>query len=111
MSHQVEPHEEHELAHHPTDRQYVNTFIILFIITAVEVAFSYVPALDFLLVPSLLVLAAVKFMLVASRFMHLSFDSRLFRRLFLTGIILAIAVFTIALVTFFARGGPAPNLI
>jgi hypothetical protein len=31
--------------------------------------------------------------------MHLRFDSKLFRRLFVTGIILAITVYTIALTT------------
>jgi hypothetical protein len=32
--------------------------------------------------------------------MHLKFDSRLFRRLFITGIILALSVFAIVLLTF-----------
>lgn len=111
MSHQVEPQEEHELAHHPSDRQYVNIAIILAIITALEVAIYYVPALEDLLVPFLLAFAAIKFVMVVSWFMHLRFDSPLFKRLFLTGIVLALVVFTVALVTFFARGGPAPNPI
>jgi len=34
---------------------------------------------------------------VALYFMHLRFDSKLFRRLFVTGIILAIAVYLVAL--------------
>jgi cytochrome c oxidase subunit 4 len=33
-------------------------------------------------------------------FMHLRFDSRLFRRLFVTGIVLALFVYTIVLTTF-----------
>ena len=45
----------------------------------------------------MLVMMAVKFALVALYFMHLRFDSKLFRRLFVTGIILAIAVYIIAL--------------
>jgi cytochrome c oxidase subunit 4 len=44
-------------------------------------------------------LAAVKFGMVAAYFMHLKFDGLLLRRLFVTGIILAFSVFTIALVT------------
>jgi hypothetical protein len=33
-------------------------------------------------------------------FMHLRFDSRMFRRLFTTGIVLALIVYTIVLTTF-----------
>jgi len=48
---------------------------------------------------------AVKFSLVALFFMHLRFDSKLCRRLFVTGIILAIIVYAIALTSLhvFAR--------
>jgi hypothetical protein len=37
--------------------------------------------------------------MVAAYFMHLRFDGRLLRRLFVTGIILAISVYTIFLLT------------
>ena len=101
--------EEYELEHHPSPRQYVNIGIILAIVTALEVAIYYVPALEDLLVPFLIAFAVIKFILVCSWFMHLRFDSRLFRRLFVTGVILALIVFAIALSTFFARGGASPE--
>ena len=109
MAHAPEAGEEYELEHHPSPRQYVNIGILLAVITALEVAIYYVPALEDLLVPFLIAFALVKFVLVASWFMHLRFDSRLFRRLFVSGIILAMVVFAVALVTFFARNGASPE--
>jgi cytochrome c oxidase subunit IV len=104
----VETGEEFELSHHPTPRQYVNIGIILALITAAEVAIYYVDALADFLVPFLITFAVIKFVMVASWFMHLRFASHLFRRLFITGVVLALIVFAIALSTFFARGGSAP---
>lgn len=97
------PGEDEELSHHPTPRKYVWIAVILAIVTAAEVAIYYVPALEDLLVPLLVVFATVKFIMVALYFMHLKFDSKLFRRLFVTGIVLAFVVFTIVLLTFFLR--------
>jgi cytochrome c oxidase subunit IV len=109
MAHAPEAGEEFELQHHPSPRQYVNIGIILAIVTLAEVAIYYVPALEDLLVPFLIAFALIKFVLVCSWFMHLRFDSRLFRRLFATGVILALVVFAIALATFFTRGGASPD--
>lgn len=105
----TETGEQYELEHHPSPRQYVNIGIILAIITAAEVAIYYIEALGDLLVPFLIAFALVKFVLVVSWFMHLRFDSRLFRRLFVSGLALALIVFGVALATFFARGGSAPS--
>ena len=44
-------------------------------------------------------MAATKFALVALFFMHLRFDSVIFRRLFVTGIVLAAFVYFILLTT------------
>lgn len=85
---------------HPSDLQYVYVAIFLAIVTAAEVAVYYVPALEGLLVPILVVMALVKFSVVVLWFMHLRFDSRLFRRLFVTGIILAVFCYVIVLSTF-----------
>ena len=52
-------------------------------------------------VPVLLILMVLKFATVAAYFMHLRFDSRLFRRLFVTGLVLAALVFVVVLSTFF----------
>jgi cytochrome c oxidase subunit IV len=106
--HEPEPQEEFELQHHPSPRQYVKIGVILAVVTAGEVAIYYVDAMRDLIVPFLLAFALIKFFLVAMWFMHLRFDSRLFRRLFVSGLILAGAVYAIVLVIFFARGGAAP---
>jgi cytochrome c oxidase subunit IV len=99
---EVEAHRENvELHDHPTPRKYVWIAIILAIVTALEVAIYYVPALEGVLVPSLIGFALIKFIMVALYFMHLKFDSRLFRRFFVTGIVLALIIFTVVLVTFF----------
>jgi cytochrome c oxidase subunit 4 len=99
-----------ELAHHPGPREYVKVAVILAVVTALEVAIYYITSLQDLLVPLLLAFAFIKFFLVATWFMHLRFDSHLFRRLFLTGLVLAMLVFGFVLWNFFARGGPAPSL-
>jgi cytochrome c oxidase subunit 4 len=64
------------------------------------VAFSYIDAVEGILAPSLIAMSIVKFVIVVGYFMHLKFDSRLFRRLFVAGIALAIFCFTIMLTTF-----------
>lgn len=63
--------------------------LVLAVITAVEVAVFYIPALDPVLVPVLLVLSAAKFVLVVMFFMHLRFDSMVYTGLFLAGLVLA----------------------
>lgn len=91
--------EEH--AHdHPSEFQYVKVAIFLGIVTALEVAVVYITALESLLVPILAGMMLVKFVAVAAYFMHLKFDSKIFRRFFVLGIILAIAIFGIVLWTF-----------
>jgi cytochrome c oxidase subunit IV len=110
MSHHIEEGEVEELSHHPQPRQYVGVAVILAVATAIEVGIYYISAIEDYLVPSLLALALVKFMLVALWFMHLRFDSRLFRRLFVTGIVLALVIFGIVLVFFTTHGGPAPEV-
>ena len=103
-----EPQEAVELAHHPTPHQYVTIGVVLAVVTGFEVAIYYIDALRDILVPFLVVFALIKVFLVVTWFMHLKFDSRLFRRLFVTGLVLAFAVFGIVLTIFFARGGAAP---
>lgn len=97
-----------ELHDHPSPRKYVFIAIVLSVITAVEIAFSYISMPDGVLVASLLIMALVKFILVAAWFMHLKFDHPLFKRLFVTGIVTAILVFGVVLWIFTSRGGPSP---
>jgi cytochrome c oxidase subunit 4 len=101
VAQQLEPGEEAELSRHPTPRRYVTIAVILAVITVFEVGIYYVDAVRALLVPCLIVFAFIKFLLVVSWFMHLRFDSSLFRGLFVTGLVLAGVVFLIVLVSFF----------
>jgi hypothetical protein len=59
-----------------------------------------------LFVGVLLFFATLKFSLVVLWFMHLRFDSAIFRRLFVAGLILAITVYMIVLVIFGAIKAP-----
>lgn len=93
----------HAELHHPTPQQYVKVAIVLSVVTAFEVGVYYIEAIGGLLVPLLLLFAVIKFVLVVLWFMHLRFDSRLFRRLFVTGLAFALIVFAIVLATFFFR--------
>jgi cytochrome c oxidase subunit 4 len=102
--------EEYELAHHPQPRQYVFIGVVLAIVTAIEIAIYYFDLPAGLLVGSLLFFALIKFVLVGSWFMHLKFDSRVFRMLFVTGLITALVIFTVMLVIFTTQGGPAPEV-
>jgi cytochrome c oxidase subunit IV len=85
---------------HPGEGKYIKIALILAVITAVEVVFSYWEAVEGILAPSLIAMSVVKFIIVVGYFMHLKFDSRLFRRLFVAGIALAIFCFTAMLTTF-----------
>ncbi len=81
----------HETAHeHPGAGTYVAIGLILTIITAVEVAVFYIPAMHGVRVPILLVLSAAKFILVVMFYMHLKFDSRLFTSVFVGPLLLAV---------------------
>lgn len=107
LEHVEDPH----LHEHPSPRKYVNIAIILSIVTAVEVAVYYIEAVESFLVPMLAVMAFAKFVLVVAYFMHLRFDSRIFRRFFVTGVLLAFAIFGIVMWAFFGVGnGPAPTV-
>lgn len=108
MGQHAEPAGQEQLHHHPTVRNYVMIAIVLAVITAFEVLIYYIEAVDAILVPMLILFAFLKFALVVLWFMHLRFDSRLFRRLFLTGLVLAFIVFGIVLSTFFLHLGVSP---
>ena len=89
------PHHEH-----PSELQYIKIALILATITGAEVAIYYIKSLKSILVPALIFFSIVKFVTVVAFFMHLRFDNRLFRRFFITGVCLALFVFTIVLTTF-----------
>ena len=84
---------------HPTEGQYWLIAIVLAVLTAAEVATPVV--LDGW--PStilLYALMAVKFYMVVAFFMHLRFDKPLFRNFFLIGLVGAVAMYLVVLLTF-----------
>src|SRR5437660_5235904 len=81
---------------HPGPFEYIKVALILAVVTAAEVIVYYMSGLKSVLVPVLVGMSAVKFGLVGLYFMHLTFDTRLFRRLFAMGFFLPIIVFSIA---------------
>ena len=95
-------HHDDEHADHPSDARYVGIAIILAVLTAVEVLASvYEEELgDGLLIGSLMVMMVVKFFIVAAYFMHLKFDSPLFTKFFVAGLVLATIVYIIMLSAF-----------
>lgn len=96
-------HDEH--TGHPGVGQYVEIGIILAVLTGIEVGLYFAEVPRTIETTALLVLTALKFLLVVLWFMHLRFDSRLFRRLFLTGLALAGVVFAIVAATFYLGSG------
>jgi cytochrome c oxidase subunit 4 len=84
---------------HPTEAKYVKVALILAVLTAIEVGLYYTKFSQALTNTMLLALAALKFVMVAAYFMHLKFDNKLLRRLFVTGFVLAVSVYVAYLVT------------
>ena len=94
---------DHDEGHaHPSDWAYVKIAIALALITALEVFTYFDTVLDWgvALVPSLIIMMIVKFYLVATWFMHLRFDSKLFGRMFTAGLTLAVGVYLVTLTVF-----------
>ncbi len=73
--------------------------LFLAVVTAIEVAVPYIEVLDPISVPLLIILAIIKFGTVVSFFMHLRYDKKLYRTLFLFGVIGAIPLFVVVLLT------------
>jgi cytochrome c oxidase subunit IV len=85
---------------HPSDGDYIKIALILGVLTAIEVALYYTDFGVNLTNGILVLLAAGKFIIVAAYFMHLKFDSRILRRLFITGFFLAVFCYAVVLLTF-----------
>jgi len=78
---------------HATVKTYWIVAAVLAIITAIELTALYMPGLpNWLLVGSLLVMSVVKFALVVGFFMHLRYDSPVFRSMFIGPLIIAICI-------------------
>jgi cytochrome c oxidase subunit 4 len=93
-----------ELTAHPDPIQYVIVAVVLSVITAIEIATSYLEGdiPDGLIVTLLLAMGLVKFVLVASWFMHLRTDKKVFRRFFILGACAAVGLYAIVLATLHA---------
>ena len=85
--------------HHPSDFTYIKVALILAVMTTLEVL-TYPFDFGHFAVPLLLILMTLKFGTVVAYFMHLKFDSIMFRRLFIAGIITAVVVYSAALTMF-----------
>ena len=87
---------------HPSDWAYVKIAVVLGLVTALEVFTYFRTVLDWgaALVPSLIFMMVLKFYLVATWFMHLRFDSKLFARMFTAGLALAVGVYAATLAAF-----------
>ena len=99
----VEP--DHDGHAHPTEAQYWWVFIVLAIITAVEVLWSYLGLSGPALVVPLMVMMVVKFIFIAGIFMHLHYDGKVpngkvFLFCFGSGLVLAVGVFVIVFAAF-----------
>jgi caa(3)-type oxidase subunit IV len=86
---------------HPGPRQYVLIAIVLVVLTAAEVALSYMDSLN----PNLVIVmlgfcAAAKFVLVCAWYMHMKQDLPFFRRVFTIGLVGASIVYGIVLLMF-----------
>jgi len=84
---------------HPSDLTYIKVGAVLFVVTALEVATYAVGMSGAALLLLLFPMMTFKFGVVAAYFMHLKFDSKLFRRFFITGIVLAVGVYMIVMLT------------
>ena len=91
--------EKHE---HPTWKQYKWVALILTVITVIEVWVYYIPSFvaSRLFVPALLIMSAVKFAIVVAFYMHLKYDHKLFRALFVGPLIIAIATLIVMMFLF-----------
>jgi cytochrome c oxidase subunit IV len=98
--------------HHPAPTVYIQIAVVLAAITGAEVAVYYVGIGRSLLVPLLLLLSALKFSLVVAFYMHLRFDSKVFRNLFAFGLFVAATIMVALILINSYRGAiPVPGLV
>ena len=84
---------------HPSPKEYVRIGLILGVLTGLEVAASYAGVSGSILIPTLFILAVVKFAMVVLWFMHLKFDDRRFARFFVLGLSGAAVLYLVVLIS------------
>lgn len=82
---------------HPTPKLYWQVAGALAVLTALETS-TYFIEFGWVFAPLLIVLMIIKFVIIVGFFMHLKFDTTLYRKFIWTGIILALACYAIAYV-------------
>ncbi len=99
---------DHSDHNHPTDATYWKVGGILALLTGLEVSTYWWPkAWHKGTAVLLIIMMVIKFATVAMYFMHLKFDSKVLRRVFVAGLLLAVGVYLAALgsFTFFHDSG------
>ena len=92
--------------HHPSDALYWKVGALLGVLTLLEVSTYFITDdpyshdLKPLLIAGLLVLMVAKFITIIGYFMHLKFDNKLFRNVFISGLVLAVGVYLVVLSVF-----------
>ncbi len=89
--------EGHGEAEHHTDLFYVKVFLVLAVITGIEVALSYADLGTEIFLLLMFIAMSTKFYIVTAHFMHLKTDNKLLTRLFYAGLILALGVYMVFL--------------
>jgi cytochrome c oxidase subunit 4 len=87
---------------HPGPATYWGIALFLAALTAVEISVPYTSVLEPVKVPLLLLLGAIKFVTVAGFFMHLRYDKKLYRNLFMFGAIGVFPLFIVVLLSMHA---------
>jgi hypothetical protein len=84
-----------EIRPHPTPFKYVMIAVVLVIVTAFEIAVSYLDGdiPDSLIIALLMIMMVVKFAAVASWYMHLRTDKPIFQRFFILGVTAPIVLY------------------
>jgi cytochrome c oxidase subunit IV len=80
------PESTSEVTHHPN---YVGIFVVLAVLTLVEIGVTYLPLPR---IPVLVPLAILKAALVVMFYMHLRFDKRILTTLFVFGLIMGVGL-------------------
>jgi caa(3)-type oxidase subunit IV len=95
-----------EVRPHPTPFKYVMIAVVLVVITAVEIAVSYLEGdiPNSLIIVLLMIMMIVKFAAVASWYMHLRTDKPIFQRFFILGVTAPIVLYAIVLASLHSFG-------
>ena len=96
---ELHPAQAHESSH-PSPAKYILIATYLTLITIFEVLIYYVDALQDYFLWIFIALSAVKFYYVAMFYMHLKFDARIFKTLFIFGLVLATFIMVALLLLF-----------